>query len=302
MQITDNIFESYVDCEYKGYLKYVGKSGIKTESEILNDETFNHIKEYYIETLSSKTKNEYIQTDLLITSEILRNGFNFLLNNSICNSEFAATLDVLVKKTGDSLLGNFFYEPILILPDYKVTKKHKLLLAFKSILISNLQEKQLHSGKIIFGNPIKLSTVQISGLFADINVIISKIKQFPIEEKIPNLFLNKHCNFCEYKDYCYNKAKKYDCLSLFTGMKQRDIVRLNNKGIFTVNQLSYTFKPKRRIKKSSKVVKKHFYALKALAVRKNKVYIYEKTELPARSVKIYLDVEGDPDRKFYYLV
>ena len=61
MQITDNIFESYVDCEYKGYLKYVGKGGIKTEPEILNNETFNHIKKYYIDTLSSKSKNEYIQ-------------------------------------------------------------------------------------------------------------------------------------------------------------------------------------------------------------------------------------------------
>ncbi len=65
MQITETIFESYVDCEYKGYLKYVGKGGIKTELENVNIETFNNMKGHYIGTLSSKSRNEYIQKDLL---------------------------------------------------------------------------------------------------------------------------------------------------------------------------------------------------------------------------------------------
>jgi hypothetical protein len=34
-------------------------------------------------------------------------------------------------------------------------------------------------------------------------------------------------------------------------MPDKERVRLNGKGIFTINQLSYTFRPRRRIKRSS---------------------------------------------------
>lgn len=54
MQITEKVFESYVDCEYKGYLKYIGKSYVRTELESLNDETLNNTKENYFETIQFK--------------------------------------------------------------------------------------------------------------------------------------------------------------------------------------------------------------------------------------------------------
>lgn len=244
MQITDKVFASYLDCEYKGYLKHIGKSDVRTELESLNDETLNTIKENYFESISSKFENEHIQRDLLITTEVLRKGFHYLLNNSIQNNEIANTLDVLVRKTGESFLGNYFYDPMLILPNSKITKREKLLLTFKSILISNLQKKLLSTGKIIYGNPVKALTVRFSGLYDEANTIISKIHQFSNNEKSPNFFLNKHCNLCEFRTYCYNKAKEADCLSLFTGMKQKEITKLNNKGFFLLG--------KRRIRNQGK--------------------------------------------------
>lgn len=217
MQITDKIFASYLECEYKGYLKFIGKSGIKTELENLNNETLNNIKEHYIETISSKIKNEYIQKDLLITIEVLKKGFHYLLNNSIQNNEIGNILDVLVRKTGESFLGNYFYEPMLILPNFKITKREKLLLTFKSILISNLQKKLLSTGKIIYGKPVKALTVHFSGLHDEANTIISKIRQFSNNEKSPNFFLNKHCNFCV--DTVHNLGRKKG-INLSRGRKE----------------------------------------------------------------------------------
>lgn len=107
---------------------------MRTELESLNDETLNNIKENYFETIFSKFKNEHIQKDLLITTEVLKIN-HYFLNNSIQNNESANTLDVLVRKTGESCLGNYFYEPMMILPNFKITKREKLLLTFKSILI-----------------------------------------------------------------------------------------------------------------------------------------------------------------------
>jgi predicted RecB family nuclease len=102
---------------------------------------------------------------------------------------------------------------------------------------------------------------------------------------------------------CYNKAKDDDDLSLLKGMKEREITKLNNRGIFTVKQFSYTFRPRRRRpKKVKKVNERHFHSLKALAIRKNQVYIYNTPTVPVDKIKIYLDIEGDPDRNIFYLV
>ena len=59
----------------------------------------------------------------------------------------------------------------------------------------------------------------------------------------------------------------------------------------TVNQLSYTFKPRRKPKRQKTKVRKHFIALKALALRKKTIYILgSDIELKKASTKIYFDV------------
>ncbi|MDB5308478.1 MAG: hypothetical protein JWO38_2680, partial [Gemmataceae bacterium] len=46
----------------------------------------------------------------------------------------------------------------------------------------------------------------------------------------------------------------------------------------------------------------HDHSLQALAVRDQRVYVVRRPELPDARVVAYLDVEGLPDRDFYYLI
>ena len=82
--------------------------------------------------------------------------------------------------------------------------------------------------------------------------------------------------------------------------KERD--RHRSKGIFTVTQLSYTFRPRRTPKRAKNPAKPHHFALQALAIRENTVYIHGTPELPECKNRVYLDIEGLPDRGFYYLI
>ena len=74
------------------------------------------------------------------------------------------------------------------------------------------------------------------------------------------------------------------------------------KGIFTVTQLSYTFRPRRRPKRIRDKREKYHHSLKALAIREKKIHIVGKPELKIDGMPVYLDVEGLPDRDFYYLI
>jgi hypothetical protein len=85
-------------------------------------------------------------------------------------------------------------------------------------------------------------------------------------------------------------------------MTEKERSRHRGKGIFTVTQLSYTFRPRRPHRRAKKRGTPHYFALQALAIRENAVYINGTPELPASKTRVYLDIEGLPDRGFYYLI
>ena len=118
----------------------------------------------------------------------------------------------------------------------------------------------------------------------------------------PPLRLNAHCSICEFKEACYAEAKQKDDLSLLRGLKEKDITALHNKGIFTLTQFSYTFRPRKARKGISPHAHKHNHALQSRAIRDNSLYIVEKPVLPSAKTSIYLDVEGLPDKDSYYLI
>ena len=60
----------------------------------------------------------------------------------------------------------------------------------------------------------------------------------------PDLVLNRHCGQCEFQGRCHKQATEKDDLSLLGGMSAKERKKLHGKGIFTVTQLSYTFRPR----------------------------------------------------------
>ena len=85
-------------------------------------------------------------------------------------------------------------------------------------------------------------------------------------------------------------------------MTERERRRHRSKGIFTLTQFSYTFKPRRTPKRAKNPSKPHYLALQALAIRENTVYIHGNPLLPSSKTQVYLDIEGLPDSDLYYLI
>src|SRR5262249_26690587 len=82
----------------------------------------------------------------------------------------------------------------------------------------------------------------------------------------PKLALNKHCQVCEFRQRCCTQAEKENDLSLLRGMSEQEISRHNSKGIFTVRQLSYTFRVRRRNKRAKRQGFPRSFALQALSI------------------------------------
>jgi hypothetical protein len=118
----------------------------------------------------------------------------------------------------------------------------------------------------------------------------------------PKLLLNDHCGICEFSGRCRAQAVREDNLSLLRGLGEKAISRYRRKGVLTLTQLAHTFRPRRRGKRAERPMKVRDHALHALAIRDKTIYVFGKPELPTAEVRIYVDVEGDLERDFVYLI
>ena len=98
------------------------------------------------------------------------------------------------------------------------------------------------------------------------------------------------------------EAKKQDNLTLLNRMTGKAVKQCARKGIFTVSQLCYTFHPRRQSKRAKIHGRPHSFALQALAIRDQKIYILTRPALPPAETRIFIDMEGVPDGSFVYLI
>ena len=85
-------------------------------------------------------------------------------------------------------------------------------------------------------------------------------------------------------------------------MSKQERKQYNSKGILTVRQLSFAFRPRRRPKHLREKREKYHHSLKALAIRENRIHIVGRPELKITGTPIFFDVESVPDRNFHYLI
>ena len=194
------------------------------------------------------------------------------------------------------------FVPIRFVFSNKLSRHDKLLLAFDALVISKVLGREVTLGRIVYGDDHVTLNVKVSALKNEVEKLTDKIGVLISSPSPPDLILNRHCAECEFQARCRQKAIDKDDLSLLGSMTEKERADFNSKGIFTVTQLSFTFRPRRRPKELKDKRERHHYALKALAIREKKLHIVGSPEIKIVGTPVYLDVEGLPARGFYYLV
>jgi predicted RecB family nuclease len=176
------------------------------------------------------------------------------------------------------------------------------MLAFDAVVLSETIDRQVAIGRIIHGDEPTSLRIKIAVLAGQARQVIERIGKLLQTEYAPDLVLNRHCGECEFQARCRRKAMEIDELSLLSGMKPEERRRHRSKGIFTINQLSYTFRQRRQPRREERVAKPHYFALQALAIRENTVYVHGSPKLPDADTSVYLDIEGVSTSGPFYLL
>jgi predicted RecB family nuclease len=299
-QITSHLLEAYLKCPTKCWLRSAG--------EQITDSTFAQSAKAQNESYGAEIRrllSRTHQSECMISpsGDNLKAGKWRLATGVLAQTpRLGSYLHAVECLPPDRRGKPAHFIAIRFVSTNKLNKEAKLMLAFDALALSEMLGQEVSLGKIIHGDSHATLNVRTSALAIEVRNHIAKITALLSSPSPPDLVLIPHCAECEFQTRCRQKALEKDDLSLLGGMTEKERKKLHNKGIFTVTQLSYTFRPRRRPKELRDKREKYHHSLRALAIRQKKIHIVGSPEITIEGTPVYLDVEGLPDRDFYYLI
>lgn len=206
--------------------------------------------------------------------------------------------------------------PVLFSPWEKPDVSESLLVCFGALALLHATGSRVVTGILVYGDNFRRKTVRISDHVARLNGVLREIGSLLSGTLDPPLVLNAHCSVCDFWSKCRGIAIERDDLSLLSAMTPKDRSKALAKGILTISQLSYGYRPRRRKRTKPDAERaarsndaahvrhpaRHDNKLKALAIKKGRIHVVGAPAIKLEGVPTFIDVEGMPDSDSYYLV
>jgi predicted RecB family nuclease len=307
MGLDKNIFISFCHCNYKAFLMTGGVIGEPPEYELVQTEADDRFKGEAIERLLRQTIGEIARFPLSLLLAI-EAGDTLVLGARVEGLGMALSYEAIDIQAEPHRDQQPILVPILFTHKYKPAKEDLLLATLHGFVLAEATGMHVPFVKIVHGPGFSVSKLKLDGpsgptrLTIETRQTLDRLRKQVDSATAPPMILNTHCPACQFRQRCRDEAVAKDDLSLLRGMSEKEILAQRRRGINTVAQFACTFRPKSLGIKRNKPPKQHLPALQALAVRDKKVYVVRTPELPTEGTRVYLDVEGLPDRDLYYLV
>lgn len=264
--ISDHTLVDLLACPYKAYLKIIHQP--PRPSEFLELQT--QIQDEY-----SKQAQRFLRTkhcrianlnNAVLTRSEIKQEYDLIFAASLKVDNCVSNPPVLQRiRNHDDPIPK--YAPIRFVHGLRPTKIDRLLVSYDAFLLARLLNYPLGDAAIIYSSNFRRTAVRVSAHLTRLKQILTCLRNQEAILSEPAHILNRHCDTCEFQRHCWAKALDADHLSLLQGMSEAEIARHGEKGIFTVHQLSYTFRPRKPRKRAKHPSNPHHFSLQALALR-----------------------------------
>jgi len=300
--ITNKVIESFLQCKYKSYLQFNNESGIKTDYELVQNEITESFKKRFSEKLHTASHIRLLSTFDFQKKIQCADGLTYVIAPSVQSKEYKINFDAVEISLQTSSTKIISHIPITISPKGNVSKCEKLSFAVTCLIVSQLQHTTFEFGKIIYGVQSKSVKLLLSTYLSEAQRILRSLRKTVHSENAPRFYHNDNCKICEFQKVCRAVLIEKDDLSLLGRISEKEVLKRNDRGFFTIQQLSYTYRPRRKRKNPSPKNERFLWELKSLALREQRTFVQELPKLPKSVVDVYLDFEGLPDEHFHYLI
>jgi predicted RecB family nuclease len=303
LKIANAIITDYLACKYKAYLLASNIAGQRSDyEEFFNQRQLKYIRAATGAPLDLVSRTHYIQSKPITVAD-LEKGVDALSNVCLETDQLQITVHYIKRVPGISSLGPFHYEPALFSADEEGRNEPQIImLSMACLALERMQRFRPEYGTLISGAAYKPRRIHLKMLQAKAEVILRHLSDVLAGISRPPLRINDHCRVCRYQSICLAEARQTDDLSLLRRISDKEILSYNSKGITTINQLSHTFRFRRRGKRVKARGRPHSFPLQALALREQSVFVVSPPELPQTPIRLYVDMEGNQSGSFVYLI
>ena len=265
MKLTSELFGAFLKCPTKCYLRSAGQAGSgNAYADWVREQNDGYRKEGVQRLVAAA--GDGIAATTPGTDNLKSGAWRLAVDLSLETETMASRLHAVERVSSQGRGKPAQFIPVRFVFFNKLTKNDRLLVAFDALVLSEVLGREVSVGKIIHGDDQAALKVKVASLLETVQKQTAKMSVMLAGGSPPDLVLNRHCGECEFRDGCHQKAMEKDDLSLLGGMSAKERQSLRSKGIFTVTQLSYTFRPRRRPKRLRDKREKYHHALKALAI------------------------------------
>lgn len=235
----------------------MGVKGINSDFENMLRRSRSHFRQEATQKILVRSTKSEVVSNATLNHQMLKQGAKWVINGVATYGPFSLLVDGIKKVDGRSKGTNFHYIPILFDQSDRIHVYERRLLALYGLVLAGIQDRQPRAGIIIHGQQLKTITLRLSSNVRKTRNLLEEIKDIQKGWE-PPLILNDHCHICEFQQRCLQKATEEDNLSLLRGITEKQIEKYNRRGIFTVTQLSYTYRArKKNLRKQINVATSH---------------------------------------------
>jgi predicted RecB family nuclease len=296
--ITGPIFDAFLKCKLKAHLIAASTGCVEDDLSARQQQLEKAFRHAGIERLRKNIPVNEVFEGTPSLKVLQKCPYRLIINPVITAPGIHTQLHALGRLSECRASRHGLLQPIRFVASAKPTNFDKFMLGFDALALFRFLLIKPETAYIVYGQGYNVRKVQVRELIKKATTIVGEVSESLCGGKEPEVVLNKHCLSCQFRVRCQRIAVEKDDLSLLSNLTPSERQKHNARGVFTVNQLSYTY----RTRKNSRADRVHEPALKALAIRKQIVHIVGSPKLVIPAIPVYLDVEGVPDIGFYYLI
>jgi predicted RecB family nuclease len=222
MIISTPLFEAYLDCDTKCWLRAHGeRSTENTYAEWTRLKSESYCEDGRKHVLAMFPENSRAIAPLISTNAkdlTWRVAADVRLQTNVLETRLQAVERMPAE--GRAKLAQLI--PYRFQFNNKLAKNDRLSLAFDALVLSEAIGCEAGFGKVIHGDGCATSKVKLSSLVSTVRKEVAGLVALLANDSPPELVLNRHCGQCEFQSRCRTRATEKDDLSLLSGISEKE--------------------------------------------------------------------------------
>jgi hypothetical protein len=193
MTITAHLFEAFLKCPTKCYLRSLGETGtenayadwVQTEAEAYRNAS--------VKRLTEGASPDECVTELTDTTGLKTGKWRLAAVVLTQTRNLESRIHAIERISSEGRGKATMFIPIRFIFRNKLTKDDKLVLAFDAFVLSEALGRTVSMGKIIHGDGHSTFKVKTAGLVSRVGKLTEKVDALLSTDTAPDLVLNRHC-------------------------------------------------------------------------------------------------------------